>query len=96
MQARRGVLFLTAGSVLCVRRNVGKNKRTKYCVAYKPYFKVRGEYKNFSPPSTVYVIYIILQVLKATPLRQGCCTWLKDALQFGIYPYRLQQARYIK
>ena len=29
------VLFLTAGSVLSVRRNVGKNKRTKYYVADK-------------------------------------------------------------
>ena len=38
MRARRGVLIFTAGSVLGVRRNVGKIKRTKYCEVYKAYF----------------------------------------------------------
>ena len=41
MLVRQGVLFLTAGSDLAGHRNVGKNKRTKYYEAYKPYFKVR-------------------------------------------------------
>ena len=35
MQARRGVLFFTAGSYLVGRRNAEKSKRTKYCVADK-------------------------------------------------------------
>ena len=38
-RVKLGVLFLTAGSVLCVRRNVGKNKRTKYYEADKAYCK---------------------------------------------------------
>ena len=37
MQARRGVLILTAGSDLVGRRNVGKSKRTMYCAVYKTY-----------------------------------------------------------
>ena len=44
MQARRGVLALTAGSDLVGRRNVGKVKRTKYCEVYKAYFFIRGDY----------------------------------------------------
>lgn len=48
MQARRGVLFFTAGSDLVGRRNVEKSKRTKYCVADKAY-KVR-----FSPFNPIY------------------------------------------
>ena len=37
MQARLGVLLLTAGSDLIGRRKVGKSKRTKYCAADEPY-----------------------------------------------------------
>ena len=50
MQARQGVLFLTAGSDLAGHRNVGKNKRTKYYEADKAYFSA----SSFS--NTVYAI----------------------------------------
>ena len=51
MQARRGVLILTAGGDLVGRRNVGKIKRTKYCEVDKAYFSFKQAIPGSSLPS---------------------------------------------